>query len=346
MTLFRPTRRQFVASLPLLAGAAAIPRLAWAQPAETPLNFLVVGDWGRGGHHNQRAVADRMGAAAVDSHPDFIASTGDNFYMFGVSGVNDPKWRSSFENVYVHPGFGRIPWYPVLGNHDYGGNVQAQIDYGQAHPGRWHMDDHYYRRSLTSPGGATVDLFFIDTVMWIGKEGFPFYFLGSDITREAQRDQAIWLVRELGRSRARFKFVFGHHGIHSIGPHGGQMQMAQLDNVLRRFGVTAYIHGHDHCLFHISHTELDPAGRSDRRLDYICSGGGSQVLATYTGGPDRGCVYRGFCDTGGADSPYPLWHSFIRDAGYASFDVYSDRVIFRLKSLHGPSDRDHEATLT
>jgi len=346
MTLFRPTRREFIASIPLIAGAASLPAPLLAQPAETPLNFLVVGDWGRGGHHNQQAVADLMGEKAAEKHTAFIASTGDNFYMFGVSGVDDPKWRSSFENVYRGPGYEGVPWYPVLGNHDYGGNVQAQIDYGRAHPGRWQMKHHYYQRSLTSPGGATMDLFFIDTVMWIGREGFPFYFLGSRIGPDDQRRQAAWLVAALGASRARFKFVFGHHGIHSIGPHGGEMQMAQLDDVLRRFGVTAYIHGHDHCLFHISHSAIDPGNGTGRQMHYICSGGGSQILATYTGGPVSGCVYRGFCDAAGADSPFPHWQAFIRDAGYAAFDVYRDRVDFRFHNLSDPSDRGYHATLT
>jgi hypothetical protein len=169
--------------------------------------------------------------------------------------------------------------------------------------------------------------------MWIGKEGFPFYFLGSDISADGQRLQAEWLVRELRGSTARFKFVFGHHGVHSIGPHGGEMQMAQLDDVLRQYGVTAYVHGHDHCLFHISH----------RGMDYICSGGGSKVLATYTGGRAPGCVYDGFCDP----AVFPHWprNAFVRDAGFASFDVYRDRVAFSLLGLNGSPEAAYRAEL-
>lgn len=334
MTLIRPTRRQFLAAIPVV-GASAFAGPVFAQTEERPVNFLVVGDWGRNGHPNQRGVANRMGEKAAAEGSRFIASTGDNFYMFGVSSVRDRQWRTSFEDVYTHDGFRDVPWYPVLGNHDYGGNVEAQIRYGSPPSSRWKMGGHYYKESIPSPGGGSVDLFFIDTVMWIGKEGFPFYFLGSDISADGQRLQAEWLVRELTASTARFKFVFGHHGIHSIGPHGGAMQMAQLDDVLRHFGVTAYIHGHDHCLFHIRH----------RDMDYICSGGGSKVLATYTGGRASGCVYDGFCDPAGSDTPFPRWHAFIRDAGFASFDVYSDRVEFDLLSLNGRPDGNHHAII-
>jgi len=334
MTLIRPTRREFIAGASF-AGASAFAHPALSQTNEPSANFLVVGDWGRKGRDFQRHVADRMGEKAVLRRSNFIASTADNFYTFGVSSVRDRQWRTSFEDIYTHDGLQSPPWYPVLGNHDYGGNVDAQVRYGGP-SSRWQMHDRYYKESISGRGGASADLFFIDTVAWIGREALPFYFLGTDIEEGNQRDQTAWLVRELERSTARFKFVFGHHGIHSIGPHGGEMQMAQLDNVLRRFGVTAYIHGHDHCLFHISH----------RGMDYICSGGGSAILATYTGGPQRHCVYTGFCNqTEEGNDLFPRWHAFIRDAGFASFDIHPDQVEFELLGLHGGRDGYHRATL-
>ena len=39
-----------------------------------------VGDWGRLGRYNQSAVAALMGRKAALEQPDFIISTGDNFY--------------------------------------------------------------------------------------------------------------------------------------------------------------------------------------------------------------------------------------------------------------------------
>ena len=48
--------------------------------------------------------------------------TGDNVYPCGVKSANDPKWSV------VRPlsALG-VPLYPVLGNHDYCGNPDAQI---------------------------------------------------------------------------------------------------------------------------------------------------------------------------------------------------------------------------
>lgn len=201
-----------------------------------------------------------MAAEARRRTPAFIVSTGDNFYTFGVSSETDRQWQSSFENIYHHDSIVDIPWYPVLGNHDYGGNVEAQIRY-RGPRRRWNMAGHYYQPIIPAATAAGVDLLFIDTVAWIGREGLPFYFLGDRVIPNLQREQADWLIDRLAAPGSRFKFVFGHHGIYSIGPHGGAMQLTELDAVLRSGGAT-YVHGHDHCLFHITRANMD----------YICSG--------------------------------------------------------------------------
>lgn len=334
MVLLRPTRRELLTSIPLLAGAASFGSPLFAATERPLFNFLVVGDWGRGGKDNQGKVAERMGETAQSARSSFIASTGDNFYRLGVTSVDDRQWRTSFEEVYTHPGLRHLPWYPVLGNHDYGGSVKAQIDY-KGPTGRWKMAGRYYPLLGGPSGSQDADFFFIDTVTWLGVESFPYYFLGSDIRKEDQKLQAQWLVEALASSKARFKFVFGHHGIYSIGPHGGQMQMKELDDVLRRFCVTAYIHGHDHCLYHISH----------RGMHYICSGGGSQVLATYTGGAGPGCVLPAFCNPASGGDVFPRWQAFIRDAGFASFNVYANRVEFDLLPLRTIDPAHHWALL-
>ncbi|MGH2574998.1 MAG: metallophosphoesterase [Ignavibacteria bacterium] len=92
------------------------------------LSFLVIGDWGRDGKFNQMEVANQMGLYAQKLNVSFVISTGYNFYPDGVFSIFDNQWQTSFENIYTHISL-QIPWYVSLGNHDYLGNVQAEIDY-------------------------------------------------------------------------------------------------------------------------------------------------------------------------------------------------------------------------
>jgi tartrate-resistant acid phosphatase type 5 len=66
---------------------------------QTPLNFLVVGDWGRNGLYNQSLVAEQMGNVGTQLNVSFIISTGDNFYENGLTGPDDEQFSTSFSNI-------------------------------------------------------------------------------------------------------------------------------------------------------------------------------------------------------------------------------------------------------
>jgi acid phosphatase len=125
----QPTRREFLA-YGSAAAASGTAGTAAVAAGGTPLQFMVIGDWGRDGAFHQRQVA-----AAMGQFPDsqFVVTTGDNFYQHGVASVRDPKWDTSFNRIYTN-----VPqrWYAVLGNHDYGGSVEAQIE-RSFHDPRW-----------------------------------------------------------------------------------------------------------------------------------------------------------------------------------------------------------------
>ena len=123
----------------LAAACCAAPLTAQEPPAAKAVSFLVVGDWGHAGEGAQRAVAAQMAAAARSTKADFVISVGDLFYPDGVASVDDPQWRTSFEDVYAQFAL-YIPWYVVLGNHEYRGNPQAIVDYGRR-ARRWRMPE-------------------------------------------------------------------------------------------------------------------------------------------------------------------------------------------------------------
>jgi tartrate-resistant acid phosphatase type 5 len=253
-----------------LAAGASVATLshALAAPSRSSVNFLVVGDWGRDGAQHQRDVAIRMGEAAKARDVQYVVSVGDNFYEDGVRSVTDPQWRFSFETIYDAPSL-QVPWYVALGNHDYRGVPQAQIDYS-GHSTRWRMPSRYFKVSGKDLGAPHVDMFVIDTSPLVHKYRENVHTtIAENVSSQDVQAQLKWLDEALAASSAPWKLVVGHHTIYSGGSgHGDTPELGTLvDPLLRKHGVQAYINGHDHDLQHIRRSGVD----------YLCCGAGSEV---------------------------------------------------------------------
>ena len=269
-----------VALLTLSAGCSHPPGLSSDEAPEPfapdAFNFLVVGDWGRNGFFNQREVGTQMGITGEDINSRFTISTGDNFYSDGVQSIADPKWDLSFEDIYTAPVLQR-PWYAVLGNHDWQGNTQAQIDYTQR-SARWTMPSYYYTVE-TSIDDSTRALFaFIDTTP-LADPDRAYLYPQSD--RWDRGKQLRWLDSTLAASTATWKIVVGHHPVYAASSktsyNRNEYLVSDLVPIMERHGVQVYFAGHDHNLQH-----LHPEGSS---IDYFISGAGSLTRAVVPDAP-------------------------------------------------------------
>lgn len=269
-------RRELIGGLAATAGVAALPASAATTDS---LSFLAIGDWGRRGTNHQRDVAAQMERAAAEYGARFTVAVGDNFYEDGVQSTADSHWQESFETVYTGEHL-QTPWYVALGNHDYHGVPQAQIDYTKLSP-RWRMPSRYFKVPGRDLGFAAADLFIIDTSPLVAK--YADGGKAADTVRGQDTDaQMAWLDRELGASTATHKLVFGHHTMFSGGSgHGNTPEIiARVLPILKRNGVRAYINGHDHDLQHIRR----------EGLDIICTGAGSEVRPVSAVEGTRFCV--------------------------------------------------------
>jgi acid phosphatase len=239
-----------------------------------------------------------MGELAKLLDAAFVISVGDNFYEDGVTSIDDPKWKTSFEDIYTAPAL-QVPWYVALGNHDYHGNTQAQLDYTKASK-RWRMSSRWYSHHqavVTDRGRVGVELFVLDTSPFIT----AYRADGASkvkVRGQRPRPQLEWLDAALTRSTADWKVVVGHHPIYPDGQlAGGSPELiARLDPILQRHRVPLYLYGHEHDLQHIA------LGVTH----YVCTGAGSHTRERcHNEGGDFCSVQPGFIAC--AATPNLMW---------------------------------------
>lgn len=236
----------------VLCALAELQRFEQPAKEDGSISFLVVGDWGRKGNYNQSNVAFQMGRTGEELNIDFVVSTGDNFYEDGLRSINDPVFEKSFSKIYTAKSLQK-QWYSVLGNHDYRGNVKAQLS-----PNLRNIDSRWICLRSFILNAEIVELFFIDTTPFVDK-----YFLKPNphhydwrgvMPRQHYLSNLLKdLESALQNSTANWKIVVGHHTIRSIGHHGETKELKkQLLPLLEANNVEMYINGHDHCLEHMT----------------------------------------------------------------------------------------------
>lgn len=246
-----------------------VKNIAHSKPKDS-FTFFVLGDWGMKGGFYQKPVAKQMIQQSLYNTPDMIVTAGDNFYDSGsVKSVSDEHWKLSYEDVYNELAT-KYPWYISLGNHDYQGNIQAQMDYGKINP-NWILPDRYYTFVKKSPDGQKVRFVIIDTNPYVSSYySHPLY--KEAMAAQDTASQTHWLDSVLVHSREEWKIVIGHHPIYCVGgkpEHVKEMQNTILP-ILKRNKVQAYICGHDHVFqYHLP---------SESKIGFIISGTGAKPL--------------------------------------------------------------------
>lgn len=246
--------------------------IAGIKKLDGALNFIVFGDWGRMGEYFQKGVAREMGKAGYDLEPEFLVVTGDNFYPNGVASVQDYQWIGSFESIYSASSL-QCPWYVVLGNHDYRGNVQAEIDYSKISR-RWTMPERYYSKKvmIDEDPAQQVLLVFIDSSPFITG-----YYEESKYANVLQQDtvaQKRWLEKTLSDNdpQIKWKIVVGHHPLYTGGDRIDDPSTLDMRKSFKplfdKFNVDLYLCGHEHSLQYVK-----PEGKTH----YFISGAGSEA---------------------------------------------------------------------
>ncbi|MEW5319493.1 MAG: hypothetical protein WDW38_010641 [Sanguina aurantia] len=198
------------------------------------VTFFVV----RFGTRNRDVISEEVDNPTVE---------GDNFYPSGLRSTSDPDFANTFTNVYSHPSL-QVPWYGVLGNHDYGDQLGMSEVKGlhaastlegclsqedcfspvwqtggslMSRDARWHAQQGVTTRSVSlGAAGQTLDIIMLDTSPLIPRyrnKAWAIIHGGvSSFNATLLLEQSLAAIRS---SSAAWKLVVGHHPMRSAGEH-------------------------------------------------------------------------------------------------------------------------------
>ena len=215
------------------------------------MKIICIGDMGKGGK-DQKKVSKLMESLMNRYKISFVTGLGDNIYPSGCKNIKDSQFITKFERPYSNlPN--KIPWYMILGNHDYGydykidgikkllDNSQSQLDYHtySVEKGlKWRMPSQYYSYGYNGrESKGNIEIFALDTNF-------------DRLSKESIKEQKRSMKEKIKSSNKKWKIVVGHHTWRSIAGHGNA-EFPELENYLtelsRDTDMDAYICGHDHC---------------------------------------------------------------------------------------------------
>lgn len=245
-------------------------------PGQSPsqITLLALGDQGSGNLQQWRVAEGMERVAEQEGGLNMVLLLGDNFYGKALSGLDDPEWQLKFERVYHGHWLSHVPFYAVLGNHDYPDSAAVELDYARKAAGsaRWQMPEPFYARDFgEAEGRPLLRVVFLDT---------------SEDAAGRQR-QAGFLRTVFARPGPAplWKMVVAHHAIRSSGgKHGDDQELLQqLLPAMQHSGVDLYLSGHEHNQEVIVRPG-EPA--------WLVSGGGGQTLdGIRPGAPADGTLF-------------------------------------------------------
>lgn len=232
------------------------------------MSMIALGDQGSGNMQQWRVGQAMEQVAAREGRLDMVVLLGDNFYGKALTSTHDLSWQIKFERVYWGHWLSHVPFYAVLGNHDYPVSQKVEIEYGQQHKGsgRWQMPMNFYTKDFGSVDGRPlVRMVFLDTSA--PRESLQQQIDLIDQAFQAPGPAPVWRI------------AASHHPVRNEGEHGEESDLiARLLPVLQRNKVDVFLSGHNH-----NQQLLLRAGEPA----WVISGAGGQKLDNLSISPEQ-----------------------------------------------------------
>jgi tartrate-resistant acid phosphatase type 5 len=241
----KAVRRLSIVAVILLIGAAMVGYWMFTPPAPfvplsgldpSAVSMIALGDQGSGDLQQWRVGQAMERVAARDGRLDMVVLLGDNFYGKPLTSTHDLGWQMKFERVYWGQWLSHVPFYAVLGNHDYPVSQKFELEYGQQRKGsgRWQMPSNFYVKDFGNVDGRPlVRMVFLDTSA--PRESFQRQIDLLDQAFQQPGPAPVWRI------------AAAHHPVRNHGQHGEDGELVNLLlPALERNKVDVFLAGHDH----------------------------------------------------------------------------------------------------
>lgn len=265
------------------------------------------------------AVGQAMANYCHEQRCDFGIQLGDNIYPDGADaddGKDDQQRMDDLIAKPLAPLLQQNPTFKVyssLGNHDWKSSrlgVKKELAWMQSHSNFELQNNGYYQFTQGKPG-ADVEFFVLDTNLLLSGQSLyeaPLNPDGSEIPHDIaqaknlgewdipkdfekpqhqeDKKQLAWLEKALASSTAKWKIVYGHHVLWSVGGtkySEGHALRALLMPSLCQY-ADAYIAGHEHDLEMLTDdcSTYLPTGKKTPPLPLIISGAAAKMRGIHT----------------------------------------------------------------
>jgi hypothetical protein len=198
-----------------------------------------------------------------------------------VQSADDDKFATLWKNVYSGAALSQLPWWLVLGNHDWYTLGSPGFEMEHQDP-NWNIPDYFHVQRFALPDSKHATLIYIETDLlkfgYAGKSGTKmadnFQAAGWSALENTHLKQLAWIDKALETANQDdYVLVIACHPVFTCGSDvTGSVHMTELGALIKKWKPTAYMNSYHHTLaYYLTDSTLQIQSGAGGNIDAACA---------------------------------------------------------------------------